>query len=1324
MVIMCLLIATVVGCVKRRDDIYAPQISDPSEFISLTDAIKNIDNKSGFSERHSLETDDYASRGNSVDAQNIRLNKPGFNLPLYVNLKTNVPLLKDHLDKIKMFGLPNSKYDLYYEFSPKYLTIYKVTPADQITHYETSISKKNEKGLWLVPLGGYEVSYYQKYKVPDSDNRATNIISYKEVSANNYKTMATHFRYNSERFIPFYRIEKTNIYPANYFNGEWYFATTIVATKPGEESNLGYFDSSMDASLRKIATRIKFIRSREFLRAVNTVVDSRLKVSDEQLDDVINIPATWLDFRRVKSKDYEELSEEINSTTDFNNRSYVQLDFKLVKSLIVEDESKLDAYFKGIELSDINFGKDSFSFTLLRISTGVKRKYSFQRILSGNNTYKPKIYTLDDQKIYGYFSTKLERLIDLGVQRRRDYERDFLANRFNPNKDIVFRFSKQTPRAGEVDVYGLRIDYRKIGKNAVSYWNQAFEFFGAKNNIVLDESLENELGDFDSNTINIITNLAADGSGGVGPTISDPLSGEIINGTVNVYAATTISNLNTDLRDLLRVERGLIVDTIFPKNLRERGIKSGFKKEVEIFCPEVINYAKKTKGQMLNESSEENKVVFSCLEKIAPKRIEAIVVHEMGHTLGLRHNFYGSFDEKNSFKSISDLNRVYPKVKFPDLYSQNLPKDNESMLLRYSSVMDYFNVWFSSDEGMSLPVPSMYDIAALAYLYMNKVPKEGDSIFNGFIVLDADKDIGENKIAGHKNIRTMLYCSDEQALNRAKPPQIIDSACALHDKGQSYSEVMDYYFNIFKDELLILSKKMDRVSLRSSADYLNSKVTAMAVVYMDWRYKLSRLMNDPTNTRLMGYNTQKFNELLDRVEKSESPIKKDKELSRKFYDYLLAIQDIPNYYCVTVNKNKDINIYEFARLQKKLVSQTIDNKISSCEDDIIKKYLSATNEVVLGELGLPINSIQFSQSVEDAKESFDIMGVENIRLHAVMHFGELKPLLYFNKLNNFLPSVLDEPQIYEAYKRKTEDRILNGLDIVDQLNYAFHNWNLNFEIPRNQKFKKFIEENKIYDASFVTMVNSNLGSDSSGSKRDRLNDFEIGSTTNLAEISPNAKSVKIGNAYYYSLPQNRWSFELIKKYREIKNPADIDVSVINPGLKPVLDTLIPSIEDLPYIADDNFVINQNSLITFMQKTTGVFRANQSNEHLINEIGVAYKNYLNGLENVNGLYRSEQLKNTTGQLNFDFMGEKVSYQKISNFVERIRENGMDLKLARELGFLAPLTQEAFVSNYLNTKDLNAYNYWRAKFSENTKELNGFEPEELTVYKAYLENRISK
>ncbi len=133
-----------------------------------------------------------------------------------------------------------------------------------------------------------------------------------------------------------------------------------------------------------------------------------------------------------------------------------------------------------------------------------------------------------------------------------------------------------------------------------------------------------------------------------------------------------------------------------------------------------------------------------------------VAIHEFGHNLGLRHNFYGSVDEKHFATPIPALddqgnqimethtNELGEEVMTPKVYAQNS-----------SSVMDYADL---TDEVHDRWDWEAYDEAALAYAYSN----------------------GEIDYTRKLNT-TYLYCTDEH--------RVFNAMCGAWDRGTTPSEV-------------------------------------------------------------------------------------------------------------------------------------------------------------------------------------------------------------------------------------------------------------------------------------------------------------------------------------------------------------------------------------------------------------------------------------------------------------------------------------------------------------------------------------------------------
>lgn len=136
------------------------------------------------------------------------------------------------------------------------------------------------------------------------------------------------------------------------------------------------------------------------------------------------------------------------------------------------------------------------------------------------------------------------------------------------------------------------------------------------------------------------------------------------------------------------------------------------------------------------------------------------MLHEMGHTFGLRHNFHGSADAPHYHPEYHRLTKqMEQEASLPPDQKTVTPYDLHPYM--FSSIMDYGGDFYSQVGGLG-----PYDVAAIKYGYNRSIDKEQDQVVK----------------AGFK------FCTDHQ---------VNDSIlCRRFDKGRNVSEIT---FNLIED---------------------------------------------------------------------------------------------------------------------------------------------------------------------------------------------------------------------------------------------------------------------------------------------------------------------------------------------------------------------------------------------------------------------------------------------------------------------------------------------------------------------------------------------
>lgn len=244
---------------------------------------------------------------------------------------------------------------------------------------------------------------------------------------------------------------------------------------------------------------------------------------------------------------------------------------------------------------------------------------------------------LDDQRV-GYFLTQVDNLTDAGTTNYRDLinrwkliKKDPSLEISEPVKPITWWIENSTP-----------IEWRETIKEAVLQWNPAFEKAGFKN--AIEVKIQPDDADWDAGDIryNVLrwTSSPNPPFGGYGPSMVNPKTGEIIAADIMLEF---VFFTNRVFYDKLYSDAVSIMNT---DNYDHTHDNDNFVCSAGSILHDNINFGRTFIA--LNGDDYD-------LEELERQSMMYLIMHEVGHTLGLNHNMKSS--------SIFSPNDLYDRDK-------------------------------------------------------------------------------------------------------------------------------------------------------------------------------------------------------------------------------------------------------------------------------------------------------------------------------------------------------------------------------------------------------------------------------------------------------------------------------------------------------------------------------------------------------------------------------------------------------------------------------------------------------------------------------------
>lgn len=309
-------------------------------------------------------------------------------------------------------------------------------------------------------------------------------------------------------------------------------------------------------------------------------------------------------------------------------------------------------------------------------------RYQHSLLEMPQNDFKPRT---DDPRI-GYFSTQVNDMTSMSATPYRDVIHRWHLVKKNPGQTIsdpvepiVYWIENTTPQ-----------EFRPIIKEACERWNIAFEKAGFSNAVVCKEQPDDATWDAGDIRYNVLrwTSTPEPPFGGYGPSFVNPRTGQILGADIMLELVAITNRVNAQK---VFKDGGYFTDEEMLRYQELFGHDEHFCMAGTISNQHMAFGATAVRAMGMGEAIE---------KEVARQLLYRLVIHEVGHTLGLTHNMHAS-----TLQSPADVKNV-EKVKKEGLAS---------------SIMEYPAFNYQEDpKNQSLycdVTPGIYDLWVIEYGY-------------------------------------------------------------------------------------------------------------------------------------------------------------------------------------------------------------------------------------------------------------------------------------------------------------------------------------------------------------------------------------------------------------------------------------------------------------------------------------------------------------------------------------------------------------------------------------------------------------------------------
>lgn len=835
--------------------------------------------------------------------------------------------LKKLLGKIRNFrGFPDTDYYILPYFMGNYLILYKLAPPDKIPYNELPLAKRVGDML-AVPFVGYSVEYCQAVKILRSHKETLKSRPFcKGVTPDKPVKYIRLWKHKKQVFE---YLQKLNFFQKDFFKGQWLHFKTVLRSSVERDAQIS--DPSFEA-----ARLVKFQPS---IGKMDVVEANNLEQDDEKR--ILFIPVKWTDYEIARDSEnlnpgfLERLREDIHTI----NRPYLEVKFD---ELINNEFQSGDV--GGKSLKSVVITKNYISFDIEITKKGrvaYLMRYAFKRYIK-NPDYLEKQWFKKDSALFFPFSVVQRKYYeDPTDHTQADYDRFQRATRFDPkSKEILWYFSRHSAQLKWI---------RDMGHEAVTLLNKALKEAGRGSGysikINLDKTgADKEVGDIRYNILNMILSEGEEPEHfQLGKNIANPITGEVVAATANVWLNRIFSEYISIVRNYIRFHIyspawkmkpfsedmvNLIHKELEIKNLQcgglsgePLGVSPFLHEKIQSVCKEVSRFIEERKGRETfhpkDSLLDDDEVVSSCIQKLAREKILHSILRSMLYSLGLKDMKSASADKENFYKA-NEIERLFGR------FASEIVTESHPDPPQYSSVMDYIDL-----EYPVLPVPGKLDIAALRFLYFDKVEKKE----GGF--LDVPSGADKNPDKPQKSILAAA-AAENYRKEDLKDYKICgwDNEnplfCGMNDYGSSPSEI------VINGICRIHNYTMSRRNRYDSTDIqdINKTPDFIKKHYNKWQEFRDNILAGKGKSVFEYYflnpdHIKAYNQAIERA-KEHPDIKPYYMVRRLVFDYFKRLAFVPAKHCI-YKKNSDsekefhYNIVALENIEEKILREYPEN---------------------------------------------------------------------------------------------------------------------------------------------------------------------------------------------------------------------------------------------------------------------------------------------------------------------------------------------------------------------------------------------------------------